>query len=543
MAVDHDAVQAATGGTGRGGNFKHAALGDRGTRSHRGRAAIAAERGGADRADGLGHGHCVQRERGAGIPGVKVEREQARVNRDLDTGMVRFNRGLEPLQQSDQTFARQTDHGTRLAAGTGDVNRKGLARRDRVAEHNGVALRDTGAGSGRGRGCHRRDAAASALGCGLGHGATFGRGRERVGCARDHAYFDLGPGALIPGKSKNFWCKGGDAGGGDDGHGITVQVRRTLVVSIRDNRRYQHARGVHIDVLNRQSLPFKNIGNGLHNDGTVQFLGTRQHGGFDQVDVERAAGAHFDVLAADVGQVAHLAGVDVAAGLDLDRAAVGHHRINDETGRFVNADITQQGGGHRNAGHQCVELHALGGGHVQMVGNENRSAIGDYFGRTDRDVATGGAVGADDATLHCQRATHFNTDVGRRIKGHQTANKATQGEVGADVNGDVALRAQREVAGRQCRRLDIDVTRSSVLRRKEAQFLRASASRDTDRAAAHAGRIAQGIDFDCQCGGHGCRGVGSNREHDCALLHTAGFKQHTIRFARNNRDARQVNGA
>ena len=153
-----------------------------------------------------------------------------------------------------------------------------------------------------------------------------------------------------------------------------------------------------------------------------------------------------------------------ASGLYGDVAGIGNHMLDRQAGGLIDADIARNCGVHRHRADQGVELHAVGGGNFQLVGNKHRSAVGGNRSRLDlkqANTAGDGLAGRDNAALELERmviAQHIDGHIAGRIKAAQAADKAGQVQVAADFQEDVVLGPQLKVGRWQRSRLYVDKT-------------------------------------------------------------------------------------
>ncbi len=193
--------------------------------------------------------------------------------------------------------------------------------------------------------------------------------------------------------------------------------------------------------------PLVSHGLGIDGDGAASRLlrtlaGTR----LDAVDVDQVARHDHDgVAASDVADVAH---VQIIAGLDDDGAIGGEDAINHQSGGFVDADVAADRGIHGQPIDQRVQLHAVAGAHFQRVGDEHGSAVGGDRRGVDAQPADVG-IGGDDAAQHGHGAVHLEVDVACVIETADAADEAGERQAAAQIDGDVAQRAQLEGGCRQ----------------------------------------------------------------------------------------------
>ena len=176
----------------------------------------------------------------------------------------------------------------------------------------------------------------------------------------------------------------------------------------------------------------------------------------NEVDAHIAVDAQLDVLASRIGVVAHFTHEGVATCAHHDGTHAGRHGLDEQAIGLVDGDVAAAGGVGLHAGHHGVEQHATAGGHLQVVGNEDRGTINGDRGSRHVNVATGNGVGRHNAAQHSERAGDVDAHVVGRIKALQTTHESAEREVaGAHASGlgqahvDVAQRAQLKIGGWQ----------------------------------------------------------------------------------------------
>ena len=208
----------------------------------------------------------------------------------------------------------------------------------------------------------------------------------------------------------------------------------------------------------RRPLPYR--AGRIHRDRATGLLRPYRGASLDAVDPGAAGGLERDAVA--VGHVVHIAHVQVAARTHVNRTVGSRNAVNHQTGGLSDGDAASARHVHCQRVHQGIELHGTRGAHVQVVGDEDRGAVGGDGLRRQTQAARD-VVGGDDAAAHGQDAFDVQRDIPRLIEALQPTDKTGQREVGdrgigaaAQRHKDVALGAKLEVLGRQDINLNVD---------------------------------------------------------------------------------------